>query len=185
MTGIYVLIEGKIFLHKNAVQLCPSLSRLTEPELKYLVTVYDYVGSPLRGQPESRRKELAVSFFFPTEENKKERIIKIESSEQFKTAILELISIIYDSDKQSYDTYIEKIEVLNAQVRTCQPAELKKLLESTASLREECERLEIKIEKKDANTINIQLKGGRQLSFLETWKRNREQFARMYERTQK
>lgn len=183
MTGIYVIIDGKIYLHKDAVQLCPNLARLTSPELKYLVAVYDYVGGPLRGQPESRRKELAVSFFFPEEHDKKARIIKIESTKDFALAKDEMLSIIYDSEKQSYDVCIEKIDTLNIMIKSCTPSELGKLLTATSQLRDECDRLRLRIEKNDASAITIELKGGRKLSFLETWKRNRDQFARMYERT--
>lgn len=183
MTGIYQIIDGKVFLHKQAVKLCPTLSCLPDPELKYLITVYDYVGGPLRGQPESKRKQLAVSFFFPDEKDKKNRIVQTEGQEYFPVARQELQSIIYNPDKDSYDTYIEKIHQLDLLIKDCGPSDIKGYITAQNALRVEADKLHLRIEKSDVAMINIELKGGKKLSFLEQWKMNRELYNRMHARS--
>lgn len=178
MTGIYNIIDGKIYLHRHAVELCPRMSRLRDELVKYLIMVYDYVGSPLKGQPESKRKELAVSFFFPEEHEKKKLIDTIENDPIFRQAVEELQSIIFDVERSTYDTYLEKINQLNMQMGGASPDKIKNFMVATSMLRDEAEKLRIKIERNDVTIINIELKGGRKLSLLEQWRLNKEQFNR-------
>jgi hypothetical protein len=178
MTGIYNIVDGKIYLHRHAVELCPQMSRLKEELVKYLIMVYDYVGSPLKGQPLSKRKEMAVSFFFQGEHDKKKLIENIEGSEIFKEAVEELQAIIFDIERSTYDTYLERINQLNIEVKSAPLEKIKNYMLTTSMLREEAEKLRIKIERNDVTIINIELKGNRKLSLLEQWRLNKEQFNR-------
>ena len=63
MNGLYCIVDNKIFLHREAVKMCPCLSRLMDDELMYLLSVFDYIDSPIKGQPVSRRREHGCSFF--------------------------------------------------------------------------------------------------------------------------
>jgi hypothetical protein len=179
MTGIYTIIDGQVYLQKEAVKLCPSISLLDQNQIKFLISVYDYVGGPLRGQPESRRKELAASFFFLEGTDKKKQILILEKSKDFQKAIEEFVSIIYDPDKNSYDVYLDKLEQVNTSIRSCDPKDIAKFMNAATQLRTEIDRLKLKIERQDVATINIELKGGRKLSLLEEWRRRREQYNRM------
>ena len=178
MTGIYNIINGKIYLHRHAVELCPHMSRLREELVKYLIMVYDYVGSPLKGQPISKRKELAVSFFFPEEHERKELIQKIEADTIFQKAIIELQSIIFDIERFTYDTYLEKIYEMNMQIAVAPPEKIRNYMQAISMLRDEADKLKIKIERNDVLIINMELKGERKLSLLEQWRINRETYNR-------
>lgn len=179
MNGIYCIIDGKIFLHRDAVKLCPNLSRLTDDELKYLLSVCDYVDSPLKGQPVSRRRELACSFFFKEAPDKEAFLKALEEREDFREAKYELESIIFDNDQDTLNTYEERTYQLNQAMKIAKPQEFSTLINATNKLREEIDKLKIKIEKATVAMIQIDLKGGRKLSLLEQWRRNREIFSKV------
>jgi hypothetical protein len=183
MNGLYSVVDGKIVLHAEAVQFLPTVSQLTEPEIRYLVAVYDLFDSPLKGQPLSLRRETAVSFFFPKADDKKAVIERLENDPEFKSAIQELQSITYDSDRTTFDTYNEKIYLLNQELKVAPVSSLGNILKSIDLFEDRAGKLKQKIEKDDVGRINIVLKGGKQLSFLENWQRTRETYIRTNGRT--
>lgn len=185
MNGLYVVIDNEIFLHNDAISLCPMLSRLEQPVIKYIVAVYDYTDSPLRGQPISRRKELAASLFFKEEKEKRSLILSMEADEDIRMGIEELKSIVFDIDAHSYDVQIEKIDQLNIDLAQAKSYnDIKNIQMSINLCRTSADELKKKIEQRDANMINVQLKGGRSLSFLERWQRNRAYYDRLHRRTE-
>lgn len=179
MNGIYFLVDGQIHLSREAIAFCPVMSKMTDANLKYLVAVYDYVDSPLRGQSIDRRKPLAISFFFKDEKDRKRKIEEIEAGEDFPKAVEELQSIIYDVDKYTREVYVQKLERINGEIPTATAATLEKLLSSSNKLREQISLLDTRIEKADVERLNVKLKGDRTLSLLETWRIKREQYQRM------
>jgi len=182
MNGLYCIVDGKIYLHSEAVKLCPNLSRLMDDELMYLLSVHDYVDSPIKGQPVSRRRDLACSFFFPNAKDAALLMMDLEDKETFKDALKELESIIYDSDADTLNTYEERIYQLNQAMKTATPKEFGVLIGAINKLREEVDKLKIKIEKTTVAMIQIELKGGKKLSLLEQFRRNKELFTKLHAR---
>jgi hypothetical protein len=176
MNGLFTVVDGKIHLHPQAIQFIPTVSQLLDEEKKYLFAVYDMIDSPIKGQPISRRRELAVSFFFPKEEDKKKKIEELEADAMFRSAIEELKSVTYDPDRTTYDTYNEKLWQLNIALRDCDPKSAKLLLDTIDMFQERADKLKQKMEKEDVAKINVVLKGGRQLSYLEVWQLSKQNY---------
>src|ERR1035438_9984035 len=140
MNGLYCIIDNKIFLNREAVKLCPCLSRLMDDELMYLLSVFDYIDSPIKGQPVSRRRELACSFFFPSAKDKESLMNSLESREDFKLAQNELESIIYDSDADTLNTYEERVFQLNQAMKIAKPIEFSSLITATNKIKDEIDK---------------------------------------------
>jgi hypothetical protein len=158
--------EGTVILHPDAVKLEPVLKQLTENQLLYVIWVHDYLQSPLRKKPIEDRKRLAKVKFFPDMEK------DLEEYPIMKAAILSFKGLIYDEKYETADTYKNKIYQLQKNLMSTEGTqEIKNITSAINMLRKSIEDLENEIE--DEEQVKY-VKGGRSLSMLEQWQRNRK-----------
>jgi hypothetical protein len=160
--------EGQIVLHKDALSLCPDLKTLQEKNLKYIILVYDYVDSPYKQKPLEERKKMAMKNLF----NGQDYLIEMES--WFTKAKDDYCSLIYDAKRAIIDAINTKLNILNLRISSpniTSEKELKSLSVSIELLLKQKEKLESEVQMEDDI---YEAKGGRQLSYLEKIKLNRE-----------
>lgn len=157
--------EGELVINKEAVKLCPVLGTLKEDEVKYIATVYDYVNSPWYMKPFEERQLIAKRRYYNEKSNP-------EKHDHIKLAIEEYESLIFNETLYQKEQYKKKLIRLNKLLEaTDSPLEIKNLDASITIIMKRIDELE-SISKKETETL--QLKGGKKLSLIEEFKRNKK-----------
>ena len=163
--------EGGIVLHKDAISLCPSLHRLSEVNLKYIILTYDYLDSPYKQKPFEERKKMAIKELF---EN---RDPLLEMQPWFDSVKEDYCSLIFDSKRASIDAINQKLAILNARIASpsiVEEAKLKGLSASIDLLTKQKERLESEVQMEDEI---YEAKGKRTLNLLEKMKLSKQLYS--------
>lgn len=160
--------NGEIILHKDAIGLCPLLAKLKDENLKYLISVYDYIDGPYSKKPESERKNIAIKKIFNGVDP------KLEFKSWFNEAKEDFLSCIYDSKKATINAYNTKITILNGKLADpdiIKDSELKGYSASVDLLQRQKDKLEQEVQLEEDL---YEAKGKRPLSLLEKMKLSRE-----------
>lgn len=164
--------KGTAIFAKEALDLCPELAFLSEPERLFVILVYDYY-SMFRQFPEQDRINKAnnhlISLFGKSID---------PASEKIKNAIEAYRALQYDPRRELVAIYKIKIQSLSAELdKTMSSTGVKNVLESIDRLKkaieETTQEIELALETRNA------LKGGGDLSFLERLKENKEVYAQV------
>ena len=155
-----------VILNKDAVKLIPELASLTPKELMYVILVIDYNDSPFRKKPLAERKRLALRKIFGSSDK------KVQETDKLKKAMELYHSLVFDIRRETIDVYNKKILLLQTMTLKddVTAVKIKELDNAITYLQQRVQSIEhdLDIEEKDDN---LQLKGGRKLSYLELWQR--------------
>jgi hypothetical protein len=168
MPGIFRLNrENTIVLTPEAKDLCPILSKLNNENFLYVILVYDTLDSPYRNMPLDDRKRIGRNRIWGSES-----LIPEEFS-QIQDAITEMRSICYDPYQENRDILLQKLSLLNNDLLGATTASIKPILDAIRTVEERIEEIDEKMEKE---IDMITLRGGKVLSFVEMFIRNRDKF---------
>lgn len=160
----------KVILNPDAVKLVPELSQLTEQELLYVILAVDYSDSPFRMKPLEERKILAARRAFKAEYS------EAFESEKFITAMNAYKGLIFDMRRETLDMYKRKVMILQKELFR-EDLSNKQMMEIDKSINFLEDRIQnISSALDQAEKDNLQIKGQRQLSWLEKWQRNQKEY---------
>ena len=169
--SIFKVKQEKVELIPEAYKLCPGLSLLKEDTLKYIIYVYDNSKkNPLSRKPEHERKIQAKRWLWNNDTKNP------ESSSRVREAINEYKSLIYDEREEIINACKSKLAILNKEIAKPDVIDSKQLSDldkSISLLQKRVEQLEKEI---DLEEEMVELKGNKELSWLERMKRSRELF---------
>lgn len=155
-------------LHPDAVSLCPELSVLDEKEILIVVLAYDYK-SPFRQFTEPDRKRKALIHVYGDDDR------NIFERDKIKKAVEAYISLQYNPKIELVYTYQSKIDTLQDEfVKASDEKEISRIIKSINSIRESIRDLETEVYDEVAKEGRIV--GGRELSFLEKFQRNKDRY---------
>lgn len=168
MPGIFRLNrDNTVVITPEAKDLCPILSRLDADSFLYVVLVYDTLDSPYRNMPVEDRRRIARNRIWGRDSTDP------EDSSTLVDAIEEMRSICYDPNQENKEVLMHKLSLLNNELLQSSTVSIKAVLDAIKSVEERIEEINERMEK-DLDMIN--LKGGKTLSFVEMFIRNREKF---------
>ena len=167
---LFRLNKDKVVVHPEAAKLVPALKELTEKELRYVVLVYDYY-SPLRQiDVEERKKQALVSIWDTTEKDIEKKKVVLQAIDAYR-------SLQFDINQETLEVYRKKVTRLTQILADDDDSRnISNHVQSIKTLRKEIESLESDI----LNAEQIVLQGSGELSFIERWQLNRENFLKRY-----
>lgn len=168
---IFRFDKAEILIDEDAVMLCPILSQLNQKELKYVILVEDYVKSPLRRKPKNERMFSASLIVFGKEDYLPNEIVK-KAMEEYK-------SLLFDSRRETIDALNNKINRINMEIESPELTSIQftNMLKALNLAQLRIDQLTIEIERDD-EMEQLKLRGGKKLSFLEMYQRNRREYER-------
>lgn len=168
MPGIFKLnSEGTIVLTPEAKDLCKVLSKLDPKKFLYIVLVFDTMDSPYRSRPIEDRRRIAVNRIWGPDH-------KVNESEPLMAdAIEEMQSIVYDINVESREMLLTKMQLLNNDLISADSSKIKTILDAIQMVEQRIEDLDTKIDREEEK---IYLRGGKRLSFIELFIKNRQKY---------
>ena len=152
-----------MLLEKEAIKLCPELKDLSDKEVLFVILSQDYK-SPFHQMPQEDRVRRAARQAFGNEKYD-------VSAENIQTAINAYNSLQFDHRREMIKRYQSKISFLSQVL--AEETSAKKISDidnAIAMLSDRCKKVQYEIDKDEEY---LELKGGGELSFLETWQRNK------------
>lgn len=170
-------INGDIELHKDAIRLVPELKGLNPKELKFVVLYKDYRLSPIKDFPDDQREKLA----FLNSGIPKEHQAKIKNSERIKKALFVFESLIYDERRELKGIYQERLNLLKLEIRdrNLSLKDIKEKKDFIEFFRKEIENIDKEVSSENYDDDNVDIKGKRELSYIEKWQRRIKKFKEM------
>ena len=170
--GVLIISSnGRIVINDLAISLCPNLKKLKTDELIYIALVYDFVGSPHRLKPIEDRRKIAVVKCWPS---KPEHLP--EEDERIKKGIQEFQSLVFNHNYYIRDRLLSKLIRLEEELTSETSAQkIKGLMETMDLVQKKIDDLNDRIMQKESE---LELRGGGDLTFIEEWQTNREEFNR-------
>lgn len=170
----YIDADKKLVLHRQVVDLCPTLSVLSDEELLFVVLFTDYF-SPYKQLPEHERKRRAMQHAFDDSE------IELIESDRIKIAIMDYNSLQYSPKIEAARQFQKKIDSLLLTLQEDTSAtNIKKTMDAIELLRKTISVYEREYD--DEVTKKGVLKGGMTLSWLEDIMSNQKLFKSVTER---
>lgn len=159
----------EIILNPQAVRLVPELRGLNKDELRYVILTTDYVDSPLRKKPLYERRIVAERMVYG--DSKKQ----IET-EKVKIAIEGYKSLIFDIRRETIDIYNTKIRILQKESLSHDVsfARMKEIDQTISFMQDRVENMQRQLDIEESE--NIDLKGGKKLSYIEIWQRKQQEY---------
>jgi len=158
-----------IILNPEAVKLCPELSVLTQDELLFVILVEDYEDSPFRNKPAEERWSMAIKKVFGNKE------INLET-QKIKTARKVYKSLVFDIRRETLDVYRKKIALYHKEL-LAENIEFKRMKELDTTIQYLEDRINsMEVSLKADESVNLRLKGDRQLSYIEIWQQRQKEF---------
>jgi len=162
--------QSNIILDPDVVKLCPEFSLLSLDEVRYIAMVYDYVKSPYRFMAQETRRNHAIQMIW-----KGQTGIRPEKNEKIRQGIIAYKSMIYCPKRETREKLIEKKQVLDMNlIAESDPKKLREIIDATDIIQKRIEVYTIEIDREKEEIITI--KGGKQLSLIEIYQRNRKKF---------
>lgn len=162
--------KGNVFFHKDAMNLCIELTFLTEKERRALVLYVDYY-SPFSQLPEDDKKSKAMIQVFGTSK------IDIFAKQTMVIAIEKYKSLQYDPKRELKRYYIDKIQLLsNELLITVKVSEITNIIKAQDIMNKAIDKLEMEL--LEQQEINLNIKGGGGLSFIDKAMSNKEDYER-------
>jgi len=169
MPGIFKLNkENTIVLTPEAKDLCVTLSKLDDDNFMYVILVYDTMDSPYRRKPEQERRRIARNRIWG-----KDHPDMPEDNPLVADAIDEMKSIVYDHNKDDREVLLTKLTLLNADLMSSDSSRIKSIMEAIELIENRIDELDSRIDREEEI---VYLKGGRKLSFVEMFIKNREAY---------
>lgn len=168
MYGIFrVDSDFQLILSKDAARLCPELVDISEDELKYIILAYDYIESPFRKKPLEERKRIAKRRVWKNSRKNPENQKVVKAIEAYK-------GLIYDSKREAVESYRQKVANLNREISISEKLdEIKQKVGLVEFFEKKIDEYENDIKAEEVN-LELKLKGGAKLSYLEIWQRNKK-----------
>lgn len=164
-------------IHPDAIKLCPELSVLTEEEVLCLILFKDNF-SPFRQFAEQERLYRASMQVFGDNNP------KLFGSLKWKSAVEVYTKLQYNPKMDLISTYQNKIKEMQLLIEEeTSVAGVEKAIKTINMLRQQI--LELENEVVDQLMKDGQIKGGAELSFIETWMRNKELYEAKFIKKQK
>jgi hypothetical protein len=165
---IQIDIKNNQVLHPEVVKLVDSFAMLDEKEMLYVALFTDY-NSPYKQFPEHERKRRAMWHAF--NENEDELI----SSPKITRAVLDYTSLQYNPKEDLIVRFQKKIDsFLELLDEDKSPTAVQNTTKAIKTLRDNI--LELQLEVYEKYRSEGQIKGDRDLSFLEKLKSNKKQY---------
>lgn len=163
--------DGKSIVNKDALILEPNLKNVTEGDLIYIALAYDYENSLFRKLPTDQMKEKAIEYAYGKNYKKNpEDFIKI------KAAIESFKALNYNELDEELRVYKDNHKKLLNELRNGSDLSQQRLTAIANSMkyyRSEIERIE---KQKNIDEELLEIKGGKKLSWIEIWQRNRDKY---------
>jgi metal-responsive CopG/Arc/MetJ family transcriptional regulator len=161
--------DTNIILDKDAVKLSPELAKISDKELRYVILVEDYVKSILRRKPRSERIRNAGEMVFGNPE--------YSPSKKVEEAMLAYHSLVYETKRESVESFISKINQLNVQLMRVDLTnkDFKEYVSIIKVAQNNIDELNKEIDS-DEQEEQLRIKGGKKLSRIEVWQRNQRKF---------
>ena len=168
--GVLIISQnGQVVVNDLAVFLCPTLNKLKSNELIYIARVYDSVGSPYRLRPIEDRRRIAAAKCWP---DSPEYIP--EENEKIAAAIMEFQGCVFNHNYHIRDKLLTKLIRLEEQLTAETTAQkIKGIMETMELVSKKIDELNDKILQKESE---LELRGGGDLTFIEQWQINQEEF---------
>jgi hypothetical protein len=164
-----------VILNPDAVKLVPELSSLSQRELLFIILVEDYEDSPFRKKPIEERWSMALKKVF------KDEPVNLET-DKIRLARRGYKSLVFDVRRETRDIYLKRIDMYRKELMAVN-IEFKRMKELDQSIQYLEERIEAIDKSLEADDVaNLQLKGNRQLSYIEMWQQRQKEF-RKYNQT--
>lgn len=153
-----------IMVNEDAAKLVPELQSLSQDQLWYVILVVDYVDGPFRRLPLSERKIMAARKVFKKD--------SVKESQKVLNAMDGYKGLIFDIRRETVDALKEKVLKLHKELLkdSTTPTQLQGIDKSITFLEKRIDAIEMDLDIQEKE--NIELKAGRELSFLEQWQRN-------------
>lgn len=170
-------INGEVELHGDAVKLVPELKGLPERVLRFIILYKDYRLSPIKDFPDDQREKLAfMNSGIPDAE--KPKVLK---SAKVKKAMEVFESLIYDERRELKRIYQDRLDLLKLEIRdrNLSLKEIKEKKEFIEFFRKEIENIDKELSVESYDDDSVELKGKRELSYIERWQRRIKKFREM------
>lgn len=172
MKGPGVLIigqNGRVVVNDLAVSLALHLKKCKSTELLFIVLKYDYVYSPYRLKAIQERHKLAVIRCWP---DQPEYIP--EDDDRIKRAIIEFESLTFNHNYFIRDRLMTKLIRLEEELAgEISAPKIRGLMETMDLIGKKIDELNDKIMQQESE---LELKGGGELTWIENWQKNQEEF---------
>ena len=170
--GVLIIsTNGRIVVNDLATSLCPNLKKLQEDVLIYIALVYDYVGSPYRLKAIEERKKLALIRFWPDQPD-----YIPEDDENIKKGIVEFQGCIFNHNYYIRDKLLSKLIRLEEELTSETTAQkIRGLMETMDLVSKKIDELNDKIMQRESE---LELRGGGEMTWIEEWQSNRDEFNR-------
>lgn len=157
-----------IIANEEAAKLVPELCSLSSDQLLYVVLAVDYVDGPFRKYPFDERKLLASRRVFGKD--------SIKQDERITLAMDAYKGLIFDIRRETIDKFKAKINQLHEELLgNITPSAIQNIDKSITFLEKRIASLEADISASEKE--EIELKGGKRLSMIETWQRNQMRYS--------
>lgn len=165
---ICIDFKNKQILHPEVMKLVDSFEHLTHQEMLYVALFADY-SSVYKQFPEHERRRKAMWYAF--NENEEELI----SSQKIKIAVEDYISLQYNPKIELINRYQKKIDkLLDLLDADDSPTAIEKITKAINSLRDNIRNLQYEVD--EQVRLEGQIKGDRQLSYIEKMIANKKQY---------
>jgi len=165
MASVFIVNKDfTVIVNPDAAKLVPELLSLSEDQLKYVILVIDYVDGPFRRLPLSERKIMAARKVFNKD--------SVKESEKVLNAMEGYKGLVFDIRRETVDALKEKVLRLHQELMkdSTTPTQLQNIDKSITFLEKRIDAMEMDLDIEEKE--KIELKAGRQLSYLEMWQRN-------------
>lgn len=161
--------DGHAIIDKDAMELSPELSKISDKELLFVILVEDYIKSILRRKPKEERIRTAGLMIFNNTD--------YAPSDKVNKAMDAYHGLIYDPRRETIDTLNMKINQINVEIMKPQltTAEFQNLIKVSELSQKRIDELNKKIDEEEDEEV-LKIKGGKKLSRLEIWQRNKKKF---------
>ena len=167
--------NGNVILHPEALKLTRELKKLKGDVLRYILLAYSYK-SPYKQYPKDDRIRKAKREVYGKDD------VDPEKELSTKKGIDEFMSLQYDPQRETIESYKTKVAFFNNQLlEEMDAGKVKKYTDAITLLNEEIKKIQREIEKNDV----IVLKGGNELSLIEQWQLNQKAFKKDQEMKQR
>jgi len=168
--GVFKLDRNfEIILNPEAIKLVPELVSLSQNELKYVILVVDYVDGPFRKKPYEERQFMAWKSAFGDSKKNPE-------TERIRLAMEGYKGLVFDIRRETIDIYIEKIRNLQKEslARDTTFGRMKEIDSTITFMQDRISSMNHELDLEEGDTV--ELKGKKQLSYLEKWQRNQREY---------
>jgi len=153
--------QNRIFIHPEAILLCPELKSLNCDEILFVCVFCDY-NSPYHQLPEEERLRRAKHHVWADTNKNTDSPILQAGIEAYR-------GLQYDYNRELVIKYKSKINMLsNALLNTNKAKEIKEIDEAIERLNDRIEKTQKQIDQSDELS---ELRGGGELTWIEKWQR--------------